>query len=53
VKDLKAFTDKLKADGVKMDRDYEDMSSKIGLKIAFITDPNGAYIELTEGLNKQ
>jgi len=23
----------------------------MGLKLAFITDPNGTYIELTEGLN--
>jgi catechol 2,3-dioxygenase-like lactoylglutathione lyase family enzyme len=53
VKDLKSFIEKLKADGIKMDRDYEDLSGKIGLKIAFITDPNGGYIELTEGLNKQ
>jgi catechol 2,3-dioxygenase-like lactoylglutathione lyase family enzyme len=54
VKDLKAFADKLQADGVKFDMQPTDMSSKglPGLKIAFITDPNGAYIELTEGLNK-
>lgn len=52
VKDLKAFTDKLQADGVKLDMPLTDMISKNGLKIAFITDPNGAYIELTEGLNK-
>ncbi len=51
VKDLKAFTDKLVANGQKMDMPYNDMSSKIGLKIAFLTDPNGTYIELTEGLN--
>ncbi|MEI9814724.1 MAG: VOC family protein [Acidobacteriota bacterium] len=52
VKDLKAFTDKLQADGVKLDMAVTDLTSKNGLKIAFITDPNGAYIELTEGLNK-
>jgi catechol 2,3-dioxygenase-like lactoylglutathione lyase family enzyme len=51
VKDLKAFTDKLVAGGQKMDMNFNDMSAKIGLKIAFITDPNGTYIELTEGLN--
>jgi catechol 2,3-dioxygenase-like lactoylglutathione lyase family enzyme len=51
VKDLKAFTDRLVANGQKMDMAYNDMSSKLGLKIAFITDPNGTYIELTEGLN--
>ena len=51
VKDLKAFTDALVAGGQKMDMAYNDVSAKIGLKIAFITDPNGTYIELTEGLN--
>jgi catechol 2,3-dioxygenase-like lactoylglutathione lyase family enzyme len=51
VRDLKAFTDKLVAGGQKMDMNYNDMSAKIGLKIAFITDPYGTYIELTEGLN--
>jgi catechol 2,3-dioxygenase-like lactoylglutathione lyase family enzyme len=51
VKDLKAFTDHLVADGIKLDRPYTDATSKMGLKIAFITDPNGTYIELTEGLN--
>lgn len=50
VKDLKGFTDKLKADGVMFDRPYSEMKGKIGVDLAFITDPNGAYIELTEGL---
>jgi hypothetical protein len=50
VKDLKAFTDRLAADGQKLDMAYTDASSKMGLKIAFLTDPNGTYIELTEGL---
>jgi catechol 2,3-dioxygenase-like lactoylglutathione lyase family enzyme len=51
VKDLKAFTERLAADGIKLDVPYTDATSKMGLKIAFITDPNGTYIELTEGLN--
>jgi catechol 2,3-dioxygenase-like lactoylglutathione lyase family enzyme len=51
VKDLKAFIDKLVADGQKMDMAYTDATSKMGLKIAFFTDPNGTYIELTEGLS--
>jgi catechol 2,3-dioxygenase-like lactoylglutathione lyase family enzyme len=51
VKDLKAFLDRLTAEGIKLDRPYTDATSKMGLKIAFITDPNGTYIELTEGLN--
>jgi hypothetical protein len=29
------------------------MTKQFGLKIAFITDPFGTYIELTEGLSKQ
>jgi hypothetical protein len=30
---------------------YRDIPS-IGLKIAFITDPSGVYIEFTEGLDE-
>ncbi|MBV8842937.1 MAG: VOC family protein [Bryobacterales bacterium] len=51
VKDLKSFTDHLAADGIKLDVPLTDATSKMGLKIAFITDPYGTYIELTEGLN--
>ena len=50
VKDLKAFTDRLTADGQKLDVALTDATSKMGLKIAFTTDPYGTYIELTEGL---
>jgi catechol 2,3-dioxygenase-like lactoylglutathione lyase family enzyme len=50
VKGLKAFASKLEADGIKLDRPYSELKSKIGVDLAFITDPNGAYIELTEGL---
>ena len=50
VKDLKAFTDKLKADGVPFDMEMRDMMQQIKLKIAFILDPVGTRIELTEGL---
>jgi catechol 2,3-dioxygenase-like lactoylglutathione lyase family enzyme len=51
VKDLKAFTDRLTADGSKLDVPLTDAVARMGLKIAFLTDPNGTYIELTEGLN--
>ena len=51
VKDLKAFTERLVTDGRKLDVAYTDASAKLGLKIAFITDSNGTYIELTEGLH--
>ena len=51
VKDLDAFVTKLKADGVKMDSGPTDMTKQFGLKIAFLTDPNGTRIELTQGLS--
>jgi catechol 2,3-dioxygenase-like lactoylglutathione lyase family enzyme len=53
VKDLDAFFKKLQADGVKIDSGPTDMTKQFGLKIGFITDPNGTRIELTEGLTKQ
>ena len=39
----------LDAGGIKFDMPYRDVPA-IGLKIAFITDPVGTYIELTQGL---
>lgn len=51
VVDLPAFIAKLKANGVNMDVEMLDMTEQFGLKIAFLTDPNGTYIELTEGLD--
>jgi catechol 2,3-dioxygenase-like lactoylglutathione lyase family enzyme len=50
VKDLQAFCKKLEADGVKFDMAYREMPQLAGLKIAFIVDPIGTRIELTEGL---
>src|SRR5215471_17984173 len=49
VKNLEAFVKKLQADGVTIDAPYRDLPN-IGLKIAFILDPIGTRIELTEGL---
>ena len=49
VKDLEAFCKKLAADGVTFDSPFRDVPA-IGLKIAFILDPAGTRIELTEGL---
>jgi len=49
VKGLEAFCKKLAADGVTFDSPFRDVPS-IGLKIAFIVDPAGTRIELTEGL---
>ncbi len=50
IKGLKDFVAKLEASGVKMDRTYSETKGKIGVDLAFFTDPNGTYIELTEGL---
>lgn len=46
--DLQAFCKVLEAKGIKFDVAYREVPS-IGLKIAYITDPSGVYIELTEG----
>jgi hypothetical protein len=48
VRDLNATLKKLAADGVTINMPLRDLTKQIGLKIAFITDPNEAYIELTE-----
>lgn len=49
VRELDAFCKKLAADGVQFEMAYRDVPA-IGLKIAFLTDPEGTRIELTEGL---
>ena len=51
VKNLEAFTKQLQAGGVKLDRPYTKVEA-LGIAIAFVTDPWGTYIELTEGLDK-
>jgi catechol 2,3-dioxygenase-like lactoylglutathione lyase family enzyme len=50
VKDLESFCKKLEADGVPFDMTFREMPQLGGLKIAFILDPVGTRIELTEGL---
>ncbi len=50
VKDLAATLKRLEADGVTINMPLRDMTKQIDLKIAFVTDPNGTYVELTEGL---
>jgi catechol 2,3-dioxygenase-like lactoylglutathione lyase family enzyme len=50
VTNLKAFTAKLAAEGITFDRPYSETKAKIGVDLAFLTDPSGTYIELTEGL---
>ena len=49
VKDLDAFVAKLQAQGIKLDV-APRMVPNSNLKIAFLTDPWGTYIELTQGL---
>ena len=51
VKNLEAFCKKLEADGIKLAVPYRQVPA-LGIAIAFITDPWGTYIELTEGLDK-
>ncbi len=51
VKNLEAFCKKLDAAGVKFDRPFTKVPA-IGLSLAFITDPWGTLIELTEGLDQ-
>ena len=47
---LEAFCKKLQADGMAFDMTYRVIPQLDGLKIAFILDPVGTRIELTEGL---
>jgi catechol 2,3-dioxygenase-like lactoylglutathione lyase family enzyme len=49
VKDLEAFCKKLEAGGIKLDRPYTRLPNST-TAIAFLTDPWGTYIELTENL---
>lgn len=49
IANLEDFCRKLEAAGVKLDVPYTKMP-KLGIAHAFITDPMGSYIELTEGL---
>jgi hypothetical protein len=51
VKNLEAFTKKLESEGIKLAVAYRQVPA-LNIGIAFITDPWGTYIELTEGLDK-
>ena len=51
VQDLESFCKKLEAMGVKFDRPYREIP-ELGVGLAFLTDPWGTYIELTEGLDQ-
>jgi len=50
VEDLESFAAGLEAKGITLDVPYREVEA-IGLAIAFVTDPWGTYIELTEGLD--
>jgi catechol 2,3-dioxygenase-like lactoylglutathione lyase family enzyme len=49
VKNLDAFAKKLEAQGIKLDSPVRQVPNS-SVKVAFLTDPWGTYIELTEGL---
>jgi catechol 2,3-dioxygenase-like lactoylglutathione lyase family enzyme len=51
VDNLEQFCKMLEAKGIKFDVPYREVPA-IELKIAYITDPSGTYIELTEGYDK-
>lgn len=51
VKNLEAFCKKLEADGIKLDVPFRKIPNA-GIAIAFLTDPFGTYVELTEGLDQ-
>ncbi len=48
IKGLEEFCKNLEAQGIKLDVAFID-APQIGLKVAFVTDPFGTRIELTEG----
>ena len=48
---LEAFCKKLEGMGIKLERPYTHVAA-LDIHIAFIRDPWGTYIELTEGLDK-
>jgi catechol 2,3-dioxygenase-like lactoylglutathione lyase family enzyme len=51
IANLEAFCRTLEARGVKFDIPFRSVPA-IGLNIAYITDPSGVYVELTEGYDK-
>jgi len=48
VKDLEDFTKTLESNGIKLDSPYHKIPQMGGLAVAFLTDPWGTRIELTE-----
>jgi lactoylglutathione lyase len=52
VRNLEAFCRRLEEAGITLDRPYTVVPT-LGFAIAFLTDPFGTYIELTEGIDRQ
>ena len=50
VADEDAMFKKFADDGVMVSMAARDMRQQVGFKLGFITDPNGTYIEVTQGL---
>jgi catechol 2,3-dioxygenase-like lactoylglutathione lyase family enzyme len=50
VKNLEAFTKQLEAQGLKLDRPYTKIP-QLGIAVAFVKDPWGTNIEMSEGLD--
>lgn len=51
VKGLAAFCDRVQASGIKLDRPYS-VATAMNLGVAFLTDPWGTSVELTEGYDQ-
>lgn len=51
IDDLEAFCEMLAAKGIEFDVEYREVES-VELTIAFLTDPSGTFIELTEGYDE-
>jgi catechol 2,3-dioxygenase-like lactoylglutathione lyase family enzyme len=50
VRNLEAFCKKLESEGITLESPYREIAQLGGLKLAFLIDPEGTRIELTEGL---
>jgi catechol 2,3-dioxygenase-like lactoylglutathione lyase family enzyme len=51
IRNLETFCKELEGKGITIDRGYTPVPA-LGIAVAFLTDPWGTYIELTEGLDK-
>lgn len=50
IRNLEAYLKGLQASGIKLDREYQASPASPTLKISYLTDPVGTYVEMTEGL---